>query len=91
MMLPVAKPDVIYQSLSEGAVLFSASDEVYFGLNEVAARVWEALPATAAWDELYTAVAAHYPGVDPEKLRSDIHQLIDDLLAQKLLLPPPAA
>lgn len=90
-MLPVAKPDVVFQSLNEGAVLFSTTDEVYFGMNDVAARIWEALPAQATWNELYAAVAAHYPDVDPEKLRSDIHQLIDELLAQKLLLPPPGS
>ncbi len=86
-MLPAAKPDVIYQSLSEGAVLFSTSDEVYFGLNEVAARVWEALPATTTWDELCAAVQAHYPEADPETIRADVRQLIDELLEHKLLLP----
>jgi len=90
-MLPVAKPDVVYQSLSEGAVLFSTTDEVYFGLNAVGARIWEALPAHATWNELYAAVAAQYPDADPEVLRRDIHQLVDELLEQKLLLPPPAA
>jgi len=89
-MLPVAKPDVVYQSLSEGAVLFSTTDEVYFGLNAVAARVWEALAVHTTWDELYAAVAAEYPDTDPATLRGDILQLVDELLEQKLLLPPPA-
>jgi len=89
-MLPVAKPDVIYQSLSGGAVLFSTSDEVYFGLNEVAARIWEALPATATWDELYTAVQAHYPDADPQAIRADVRQLVAELVEHKLLLPPSA-
>lgn len=87
-MLPVVKPDVIYQSLSEGAVLFSTSDEVYFGLNEVGARIWEALPATGTWDQLYAAVQAHYPDADPDAVRADVRQLVDELLEHKLLLPP---
>ena len=89
-MLPVARPDVVYQSLSEGAVLLSTTDEVYFGLNEVAARIWEAVTVHATWDEVYAAVEAHYPDTDPAILRVDILELVDDLLAQNLLLPPPA-
>lgn len=87
-MLPVVNPEVIYQSMSDGAVLFSTRDEVYFGLNPVGARVWEALPpANATWDALYAAVQAQYPEVDPDTLRADVKELVEELLSRRLLLP----
>ncbi len=88
-MLPVANPDVIYQSLDEGGVLFSPKEEVYFGLNAVGARVWEALPpASRSWEELFSTLETTYPTVDPATLRADARELIDELLAQGLLLSP---
>jgi len=66
-MLPVANPKVIYKALLDGeAVLFSTEEEVYFGLNEVGARVWELLPpATNSLDELCAALAVQYLDADP--------------------------
>lgn len=77
-MLPIPNPDVIYRSLAEGAVLFSTRDEVYFGLNDVGARVWELLPPVATTvDEICTQVAERYPDVSAATIRNDV----DDLLA----------
>lgn len=87
-MLPVASPHVIFRQLSDGAVLFSSSDEVYYGLNEVGAKIWTLLPpVSGSMDELCAAVAACYPGTDAAVIRSDIEELIAELLAHRLLIP----
>lgn len=87
-MLPVANPKVIFKALSDGAVLFSTEDEVYFGLNGVGARVWELLPPkVATLDELCVAIAAHYPDVEPSVIRGDVTELIAELVAHRLVLP----
>ncbi len=76
----VANPKVIYRSLPDGAVLFSTVDEVYFGLNSVAARVWELLPpATRSLDELCDRLQPDYPDVAPEVLRGDVRALLHEL------------
>ena len=86
-MLPVAHPAVIYKSLSDGAVLFSASDEVYFGLNTVGARVWELLPpALSTVDELCDAVARQFPEVAADVIRADVEELLGDLTAYGLVV-----
>jgi len=86
-MLPIANPNVIYRSLSDGAVLFSTEEEVYFGLNEVGARVWELLPpATHSLDELCTRLSAGYPDVDPAVIRADVTELVAELLAHRLVV-----
>jgi len=90
-MLPVANPKVIFKTLSDGAVLFSSEDEVYFGLNAVGARVWELLPPrSATFDELCVAITAQYPDVDPHVIRSDVQRLLDELASNRLVLPPPS-
>jgi hypothetical protein len=88
-MLPVANPKVIYKALLDGeAVLFSTEEEVYFGLNEVGARVWELLPpATNSLDELCAAVAVQYPDADPAMIRADVMELIAELSSHRLVIP----
>ena len=88
-MLPVAHPKVIFKSMPDGAVLFSTTDEVYFGLNEVGARIWELLPpATRTLDELCEAVHRHYPSVPLSTIREDATELLAELSAQGLVMPP---
>jgi hypothetical protein len=87
-MLPVANPKVIFKALSDGAVLFSTEDEVYFGLNEVGALVWQLLPPKlATLDDLCVAIGGHYPEVDPGVIRQDVTELISELAAHHLVLP----
>ena len=86
MKLPNKNPDVVFRRVSEGAVLLSTTDEVYFGLNEVGAFIWEQLDAglenTAA---LGDALAREYPDVDASTIEADMHELLDELLRVGLL------
>ncbi len=89
-MLPTRNQAVIYRTLSEGAVLFSLTDEVYFGLNAVAAEVWEMLPpAHMSFDSLCAALAARHPEVSPADLRADVIELLSSLQSFGLLVPAP--
>jgi len=84
--LPVATAHAVYGPLSDGAVLFSTKDEVYFGLNQVGAQVWELLPpATHSLSELCTNLERRFEGVDPDVLRRDVEALLEDLLANGLV------
>jgi hypothetical protein len=87
-MLPSANPKVIYKALADGAVLLSTTDEVYFGLNEVGARVWEHLPPVLeTLDQLCATIGAEYPDADPAAIRSDVAHLLDELAKYELVLP----
>jgi hypothetical protein len=90
MPLPTRHEAVIYRSLSEGAVLFSLTDEVYFGLNAVAAEVWEMLPpAHTSLDSLCAELAARHPEVSAAELRADVIELLTSLQSFGLLIPAP--
>lgn len=88
-MLPSPEPSVIFQKLGDGAVLFSPSTEIYFGLNEVGARIWELLPpASSSIGGLCAVLATEYPDVPAETLRTDVLELLEDLAREKLVSRP---
>lgn len=88
MKLPAPHPQVIHQALPDGAVLFSTADEVYFGLNAVASRVWELLaPGLETVEELCAALQLEYPDASPDTIRADVLELLEQLDASGLTLP----
>jgi hypothetical protein len=91
-MLPKPVDGVIFRALEEGGVLLHARDEVYFGLNEVGARVWALLPPrSSGLDELVSVIASEYPEVPADTIRADVQELLDDLVEHGLLAVEPAA
>jgi len=88
-MLPSPISSVVFQRIDDGAVLFSPATEVYFGLNEVGAKVWQLLPpASVNIEELCLRLAADYPTVGADILRADVSELIAQLIAEGLVAPP---
>jgi hypothetical protein len=86
--LPFANPNVVWTSLSEGAVLFSNETELYYGLNGVGAVVWELLPPkSATLEELCAAVHERFPDATLEQIRGDVTELLADLEQFGLVAP----
>ena len=86
--LPVPAPGVMFQALDDGAVLFSADAEVYFGLNHAGAAVWELLPpATASLAEMCGILAERFPDATVETITADVVALLDELTREGLLVP----
>ena len=91
-MLPTRNPKVIFKALATGAVLYSTEEEVYFGLNPVGVRVWELLPpAHQTLDEVCRVLAAEYPEAGEDVIRTDVKELIDELLKLGLVHATPAS
>ena len=89
--LPTPNAQVIFRSVADGGVLFSTEDEVYFGLNEVGAAIWENLPpATASFDDLCARLLQRYPDADPAQVRDDVAQLLGELADNGLVSWPAA-
>jgi hypothetical protein len=90
-MLPAPHPTVICQQLEDGAVLFAPVTEIYFGLNEVGAKVWRLLPpASHTLDDLCLRLASDYPDVNPATIRADVTELLSQLTAEGLVVSPAA-
>lgn len=91
-MLPSPLPTVVFQRIDDGAVLFSPATEVYFGLNEVGARVWQLLPPTSSsLDELCAALGEEYPDVEAAVIRQDVSDLLAELAKEGLVAAPGSA
>jgi len=67
----------------EAAILHLESG-IYFGLNEVGARVWQLVQQPRTVAEVRAAVLAEYE-VTPEQWAGDLQTLLADLLAHKLI------
>lgn len=87
-MLPRPHPAVVFNSVSEGAVLLHTESEVYFGLNRVGAEVWELLPSCDGVDELCERVGDRYPDATAEQIRNDVVELLDVLEEADLVVRP---
>lgn len=88
-MLPQKNPSVVFNPVTEGAVLLSTTDEVYFGLNRVGVQVWENLPPKLATvEEMYQALQELYPEVEAGTIRTDVDELLDSLREHNLVVDP---
>jgi len=86
-MLPTTSPKVVFCPVEDGAVLLSTTDEVYYGLNHVGARVWQLLPPKfETLDELCHALADEFPDAPAEVIRDDVTALLEELRQQGLVL-----
>lgn len=87
-MLPQPAATVVFQRIDDGAVLFAPATEIYFGLNEVGARVWELLPPVCeSLDDVCAQLASAYPDVAAATLRADVEELLAQLLSEGLVTP----
>lgn len=87
--LPLASATVIFRELPDGAVLLSTETEIYFGLNEVGARIWQLLPpASSSFVELCERLALEYPDAPIDTIRADVAELLDALIEQRLAVLP---
>jgi hypothetical protein len=88
MLIPTPAPGVIFKALPDGAVLFSAANEVYFGLNAVAARVWEQIVAgVESEDELCNRILADFPDANAVDVHQDVRELLAQLAEFELVAP----
>jgi len=85
--LPHPSPSAIFKELDEGGVLLSTTDEVYFGVNPVGARIWALLPPVShTFGELCSALERHYPDAGPDRIRIDAQEFLEALIASGLVV-----
>jgi hypothetical protein len=90
-MLPTPLPQVIFQRIDDGAVLFDPRAEIYFGLNEVGAKVWQLLDQSSSVETLCERLGADYPNVPGDTIRADVVELLAQLASEGLVAPRVAA
>jgi hypothetical protein len=75
---------VLAQRVGQETVLLHLATERYYGLDETATAMWEALLGAATIGEALEHLLARYD-VDPERLQRDLMSLIEELRADGLV------
>src|SRR5258706_12638473 len=76
--------DVLVNELGGEAVLLNLKSERYYGLDEVATRMWQVVTTAGSLDAARETLLAEYD-VEDDKLQADMSTLVDKLVAEGLL------
>lgn len=80
-------PDVVHQEVSGEMVLLDLKREIYFGLNEVGARIWEMINDGKSLDDVLDAIVSEFD-VERSQADEDLHSLISSLAERELIMLP---
>jgi signal transduction histidine kinase len=79
------KDEVLIQEMGEEAVLLDLEGERYYGLDEVGLRIYHSLATEHSIVETCDLLLQEFE-VDPAQLRSDLENLLTNLLKAGLLI-----
>ncbi len=80
----VAAGDLLASSFGQELVILSLRDGVYYGLEDVGARIWELLQRPIRVAAIRDALVAEYD-VEPERCGRDLRALLLDLAGRGLI------
>ena len=76
--------DVLISKLQEESVILNLDSERYYGLDDIGTRFLAALTASDSIEAAYETLATEYD-VDPQTLRQDLLELVQNLADQGLI------
>ncbi len=80
---------VLVRVLDGESVLLNLNTERYFGLDQTGTRMWQLVTESATIDAAYRSLLNEFD-VDPERLRSNLSDLLGRLIDNGLLEVQPA-
>ena len=82
--IPVRNDDVVWQGIQGEAVLLNPVEGKYFGLNAVGMSFWEKVDGARTVEAIVDLLLHEYE-TERDVLTKDLKELVDAMLAQKLL------
>jgi hypothetical protein len=79
-----ASKDQVSSDLAGETILLSMQTAMYYGLDEVASRIWELVRAPIRVSEIRDAIAGEYD-VDLERCEADVLKFLRELAAKGLI------
>ncbi len=76
--------DVLLSGLQDESVILNLVNERYYGLEEVGTRMLSVLTSSASIESAYQTLLSEYE-VEPERLRQDLEELLEQLLREGLV------
>ena len=77
-------PDLVSTQVEGEEIILSIENGQYYGLNDVATRIWELLKTPLAFEELLTQLQSEYD-VTPDQCQSDTLTLLNKLQDESLI------
>ena len=77
-------PDVLFRVIGDEAVLLNLRTETYLDLDPVGTRMWTVLHESPSIEAGFEVLRDEYE-VEPEVLRRDLEELLNELLDQSLI------
>lgn len=77
-------PGTLYREVQGEAVLLQLDNGEYFGLDEVATRIWQLIVQHGDLDAVRKALLEEYDVTEAE-LESDVARVVDELAAKRLV------
>jgi hypothetical protein len=78
-------PEVLLQRFEDKSLLLDLSSERVFQLNATGTRLAELIGENISLDEILSILASEYHA-SPDELARDVHNLLDELLAENLIV-----
>jgi hypothetical protein len=85
----VVDPDVLSRVVGDETVILNLKTELYLGLNDTGTRIWTALAGARTIQEAYDQVLEEFE-VSSDELRTDMQELLDALVRQRVIEVMPA-
>ena len=73
------------RSVEDESLILSIPNQEYFGLDPVGGRMWELVTGSNTVEEAFEALLAEFD-VEPEVLRRDLTEFLEQLLDSGLLM-----
>lgn len=80
---------VLQSNLGAKSVMMDLDAGLYFGLNDVASRIWNLLEQPRTVTEIVSKLVAEYE-IDPAECEPKVLAFADELITQHLVSPAPS-
>jgi hypothetical protein len=87
--LTVNTTQVVHETIDGETILIHLGSGAYYSLAGCGADIWELLAAGAGVEEVVASTQTRYDA-DPEQIAQPVRALIDELLAEELILDAPS-
>lgn len=84
--LGIPRGEVAAKVIDGEAIVINLSTGLYYSMGKVGGRIWSLIERGCSTDGIAAAIASEYE-VSPETAKSDVADLVADLLAERLVMP----
>ena len=80
--------EVVWTKLGDEVAILNSETGTYFGLDAVGSRIWCLMAEGCALDEVVAKLLTEFE-VDEQRVRSDLHELLEELKERSLVQVAP--